>query len=266
MQGRLSPRLRDKIQVFPFGHWQKEFYQAEKLGLKFLEWTIDNYKFYNNPLINKKNHNKIKKLQKLNKIKIKSVTCDFLMELPVWKLNCNEIKKLIIKFHKVLNACYAIKIKYLVFPLVDNSSIKNQENENQLIDFLKLFENRIKKLNLFILFESDKKPKDLSNFIKKFNKKNFGINYDSGNSAYLGYDIAQEFKYYHNRIKNIHIKDRKYLGSTVPLGKGNVNFKKFFYCIKKYKNNSNLILQTARAKKKHFDMLKKNIEFLHKIT
>ena len=66
----------------------------------------------------------------------------------------------------------------------------------------------------------------MKKFIENFDKRLFGINYDSGNSASLGYNIDDEFKIYGKYIKNIHIKDRLYKGKTIRLGEGNVNFKK----------------------------------------
>ena len=44
----------------------------------------------------------------------------------------------------------------------------------------------------------------------------------------LGYEINEEFSCYSKRIKNIHIKDRKFKGTTVPLGEGDVDFKLLF--------------------------------------
>ena len=61
------------------------------------------------------------------------------------------------------------------------------------------------------------------NFFKNFDKKYFGLNYDTGNSASLNFDPCQEFKKNGSIIKNIHIKDRKKFGGTVPLGKGSLN-------------------------------------------
>ena len=41
MQGRLSPILDNKIQAFPFDHWEQEFSIAKELGIKCMEWTLD---------------------------------------------------------------------------------------------------------------------------------------------------------------------------------------------------------------------------------
>ena len=73
----------------------------------------------------------------------------------------------------------------------------------------------------------------MNDFINNFDKKIFGINYDSGNSASLGFDPDKEFNEYGNRIINIHIKDREVHGTTLRLGLGNTNFKKVFNNIEK---------------------------------
>ena len=81
-------------------------------------------------------------------------------------------------------------------PLVDNGSIVNKNDENNLIKSCKYVFKYIKNSNVRIIFESDFSPQKLKKFIKKFDKKYFGINYDSGNSAGMGYKIDDEFKNY----------------------------------------------------------------------
>ena len=143
---------------------------------------------------------------------------------------------------------------------------KDKKNKFIKFDFEKEnFKKFLKKKKIQILFESDFNPKILKKFINKFDKDLFGINYDLGNSASLGYDINEEFESYFEYIKNIHIKDRVLNGHTVRLGKGNANFKKFFKNLKKYKYNNMLIYQTARSNQNNdIEELKKNILFIRK--
>ena len=62
-------------------------------------------------------------------------------------------------------------------------------------------------------------------FILNYPSEYYGINYDIGNSACLGYDPEEEINNYGDRIYNVHIKDRLLHGSTVPLGSGNADIK-----------------------------------------
>ena len=41
MQGRLSPLIGNKIQVFPVNNWQREFKIINKTSLNLIEWTLD---------------------------------------------------------------------------------------------------------------------------------------------------------------------------------------------------------------------------------
>ena len=75
----------------------------------------------------------------------------------------------------------------------------------------------------------------------------FGINYDIGNSASLGYNPCEELAAYGARIINVHVKDRLLGGRTVALGHGNADFEEVFSLLKNQGYRGNYILQTARA-------------------
>jgi hexulose-6-phosphate isomerase len=259
MQGRLSPMIRNKLQAFPFAYWQKEFKIANSLNIKLMEWTIDNFKFEKNPII--KNRVLIKKLSINNNLLIPSITLDFFMESPIWKLNKKDGLFLEKKLLTVLESCKSLGIPNIIIPILDNSSIKNEKEKNKFIEFAIKFKNFLIKNKLRILIESDLDPISKLRFIKKFPNNIFGINYDTGNSAFMGYDINDEMKYYKEFIFNIHIKDRKFKGPSVMLGEGHYDFKLLFKKIVKiYKGN--YILQSARYKKNYVKDLKNNYNFL----
>ena len=263
MQGRLSKIENNQIQSFPSKSWENEFLLAKKLGFKFIEWTIDYKKFLQNPIFLPSGINKIKNLSKKYNVQIKSLTGDCFMQKPFWKFK--KYKNLILDLKKIIIACNKIGIIYIVVPLVDNGSIKENWQEKKLIQTFLSLKNFLKKKKVKIVFESDYGPKKLKNFIKKFDKNIFGINYDSGNSASLGFSIKEEFKHCKNYIKRIHIKDRTLGGSTVRLGKGNVDFEELFKHIKKHKFKNSIVLQTARSKNDNdVNEIKINLKYLKK--
>ena len=250
VQGRfLDSEKKNKIQFFPSKNWKKEIKIAIKNKINLIEWTINIENIKKNPLYNEKLLHQLMKFKKKSGIKIPSVTCDFFMQNPFYKLknNKDKIKNLEI-LKKVIKNGQKIGIQLFILPLVDNSSIKNFNQEKELISILneKKFFKLLKKKSQ-ILFETDYSPKKIIKFIKKFNLKKFGINYDTGNSASLDYDINKE-KIYFKYVKNIHIKDRLKNGPSVRLGNGNWDYLSFFNILNKIKYNNNLILQTARAK------------------
>jgi hexulose-6-phosphate isomerase len=268
MQGRLSPIFKKKIQSFPWNYWRKEIFIAKKNNFNLMEWTLDYPRLFNNPLISSQEQKKTLIFLKKNKIFVNSVTCDFFMQKPFFliknkkkfELNINNLLKII---KRLINA----KIQFIVIPLVDKSSIKNTYQEKLVIrEFNKIIKNlNTNNFKTKILFEIDYSPSKLKKFIKKFSSSFFGINYDSGNSASLNYNIDEEFNCYGDRILNIHIKDRIKYGKTIKLGRGNVNFLKLKKNLKKLHYNRNLILQTARnIYGKHLNELIDNRNFLIK--
>jgi hexulose-6-phosphate isomerase len=72
-------------------------------------------------------------------------------------------------------------------------------------------------------------------------------NYDSGNSASLGYDVREEFSAYGARIGSVHLKDRVRAGGTVPLGSGNADLTALVEELKKVGYQREFILQVARG-------------------
>ena len=57
------------------------------------------------------------------------------MQRPFWKINDN--KHLLKDLESIIKACSKLKIKFITFPLVDNSSIKNKNEEQKIISSLK---------------------------------------------------------------------------------------------------------------------------------
>lgn len=244
MQGRLSPMRNQRIQSFPWGHWEEEFRIAGEMGFTKIEWTIDSERFLENPLLTTIGVEEILGLSDRHGVSIPSVTCDFFMENPFWKNQSQLIKKNLVS---ILEGMQQIGARILVIPLVDNSSLREQNQTDEAVIFFKSFEKELALRGLQIAFESDFDPSILSKFISKFNSDFFGINYDIGNSASFGFNPFEEFEAYGSQIINIHVKDRILGGSTVPLGEGAVNFKTIFKLIHELDYKGNLILQTARA-------------------
>lgn len=260
MQGRLVDQIKNNIQYFPDQNWFQEIEIAKQNKFYVMEWTINYENIKKNPLFS----GDIKKIQNLKNFKIKTVTCDFFMQKPFFKKRFfNKRKNYLNDLLKVIKNCNTLNFKYLILPLVDNSSIKNSTEENRLIKNLK--EKILPKLKKTkILFEIDYPPEKVLSFVKKFKSNKFGINYDTGNSAGLNYSLDEE-KIYFKYVKNIHIKDRVKFGPTIRLGNGNWNYKKFFNFIKKSKYKGFFILQTARSKnKEHEKELNINRKFLSK--
>ena len=87
MQGRLSDMVDGRIQSFPFSTWKEEFVIAHANNFNTIEWTIDSIDIENNPILDPLMHTEINRLKEKYSIDIPSITCDFFMEKPFFKVN-----------------------------------------------------------------------------------------------------------------------------------------------------------------------------------
>ena len=85
MQGRLSPVIKKRIQIFPHKNWKNEFKIASEIGFSLIEWTIDTETLKENPLFYKGQLKQILSLKEKYNFRIESLTLDYLMENPIWK-------------------------------------------------------------------------------------------------------------------------------------------------------------------------------------
>lgn len=264
MQGRLSPLVDNKIQAFPVDHWKSEFKEAPNLGFECIEWTLDQYNLDSNPILLQEGQISILELITATNIFVPSCTCDCFMQLPFWKASQTYREVLSKQFTKVSLACHAINCNILVIPLVDNGSLENKSQINSCVDIFMNFYPLLKKINMKVAFECDLPPSILASFISRFPEDFYGINYDTGNSASLGYFPEEEFKYYGHRIFNVHLKDRALNGPTVPFGRGSVDFNLVINLLNDYQYDGNYILQSARSADdtQHKTELQRNFNFI----
>lgn len=243
MQGRLSPMVGKKIQAFPKKHWKAEFFTAQALGFELIEWTLDRHDLLDNPLF--LHYELIETLADISGVKVKSITYDAAMQAPL--VVNGEIQKVEVELLiKVLFACKRLKIKYLIFPLVDQSSVNAKDLKSYLTIFRYLNKTFLDD-NLQIAIESDFPPSKLSRFITAVGSPRIRINYDTGNSASLGYEFIEEMAEYSHLISNIHLKDRELGGPTVPFGQGNAPLIEQISYFQKNLSDCNLIIQGARS-------------------
>ncbi|MBR0930715.1 sugar phosphate isomerase/epimerase [Bradyrhizobium diazoefficiens] len=247
MQGRLSALVDGKIQAFPWNEWREEFPRAKALGLTRMEWTIDQERLRENPLTTEPGQQEILTLSRENGVRIPSLTGDCFMQAPFWKVDAVVRDALVADLDLLIAACSRIGIEFVVIPLVDNGKIERESESDTLKRVLLARQESLTRQNVKIVFESDLPPRELATFMNAFPPAVFGINYDSGNSASLGYDSDEEIAAYAARILNVHIKDRVRGGTTVPLGTGNADLAKTIWLIERSGYKGQYILQTARA-------------------
>ena len=247
LQGRLSPLTEGRIQAFPWSSWRTEFPLGERNGFRLMEWTLDQHRLHENPLLDPAGQAEISTLSQGYGLAIPSLTGDCFMQEPFWKAQGNQRGSLQRDFLAVIQACAASGVAMVIVPLVDNGRLESIEQEDTLVAFLLQQSRFLEEEGVQVVFESDYDPAELSRFIQRLDPALFGVNYDIGNSAALGFNPAEEITAYGCCVRSVHVKDRMLGGDTVPLGLGMADFEAVFGALHQVGYTGNYILQTARA-------------------
>lgn len=244
MGGRLSNPINRETQSFSEHSWEMEFKKSKQIGFEVLEWVFDLHE--NNPILDSNNVKKIRHIAKEHNILVNSLCADYFMHNRLFGVSSSELENNLKLLKKLVLQCNKIEIKIIELPFVDSSSLKTKKNKNELVNNLEKILPVIEENNVILALETDLEPNSFVNILSKFNHPNIMANYDIGNSTAKKYNTKLELKMLQPWLANIHIKDRKFNGYTVPLGQGDVNFDLFFSTLKKINYNGDLIIQGAR--------------------
>ena len=263
MQGRLLPKLKNRYQAHPLGYWQDEFFLAKKLNLDLIEFIFDYDDYELNPLMSISGIENIQRYINETGVNVKTVCADYFMEAPIHSKEEFVSKKSVEVLKKLIKNSSILGVTDIVLPCVDHSRLFDSSDTDRLIKHLKSLNNFLEEYSINISLETDLNSLNFLDLIKAVNSPFVKINYDTGNSASLGYDLFEEFNTYGEYISDIHIKDRLLKGGSVFFGEGDVNFDLFFKELKKLKYNGPIIFQLYRDDE-GVEVFKKQFELFNK--
>ncbi len=246
MQGRLSPPRDGAIQSFPKSTWRDEFYKAEQIGFANIEWIFEQDQYTENPLADEDGIKEINDIVRETGVTVESVCADYFMDIPYLKATYQNKKELKEKFEWLVVQARKIGADYVDLPFVDGSKITASSQFSQIKDFLLAAARTAEELDITIALETSLNPTDFQKLLLFLNYPSVMANYDTGNSASLGYNFQEESSTYGKWITTVHIKDRLLKGGTVPLGSGDTDFDIFFRELENLKYAGPIILQAAR--------------------
>lgn len=247
MQGRLVPPEGGHFQSFPRERWQDEFTLAAEAGLDAIEWVYDTYGEDINPIASDHGVTEIRQLSGTTGIAIRSLCADYFMEHPFLRTTQAERTARIDKMRWLLSRCVLLDISRVVIPFVDQSRIENEQELNEVVKVINELIPFAKGTRIELHLETALPPETFAHLLDLCVDDVVRVNYDSGNSASLGYCVDEEFTAYGRRIGSVHIKDRRLGGGTVALGTGNADLKSVFTGLVKLGYGGDYVLQVARA-------------------
>jgi hexulose-6-phosphate isomerase len=247
MQGRLLPPLEGRFQCFPRDGWAEEFPRAKQAGLSAIEWIYDLYGANVNPLATDEGIEKVKFLSAEHDIKVRSLCADYFMDKPLLRVSAVEQQNRIEQLCWLLQRCRLLPINHIVLPFVDISKIESPAEVKEVAEIIGSVVEVAADAAIELHLETSLPPEEFATLLRMISHPSVKVNYDSGNSASLGYNVRDEFHAYGERIGSVHIKDRIRGGGTVPLGSGGADLPALFDELKKVGYLGDFILQVARG-------------------
>lgn len=248
MQGRLLPPVQGRIQRFPRDGWFAEFPSAAKAGIETIEWIYETHGMEVNPLATDSGISRITALSDEHGVRVLSLCADYFMEKPLVRTSGAERDERLRTLSWLVERCGALGINRIVIPFVDSSGIETEADADAMVSAVKRILPDAEKSRVEIHLETSLPPEKFARLLERLPHPMVKANYDSGNSASLGYVPQEEFAAYGSRVGSVHIKDRVRGGGTVALGTGDVNFPGVFSCLEKVRYNGDYVLQVARGK------------------
>ena len=246
MQGRLLPKYKNQYQSHPIGFWEDEFLIAKNLGLDLIEFIVDLDCIEANPMMSESGLLRVEHIKKNTNVSVTSICADCFMAAPLHSSDLKIGEKSIEYLRQLIFHGSKIGITDIVIPCVDQSSLKSLNDINCFVRALNCTLSDAEYYNINLCLETDLNPIKFSRLLDYFSSPKVTVNYDTGNSASLGYDCKEELSAYGERISDIHIKDRIRGGNSIFLGEGNMNFSRFFEALKKFDYKGPFILQAYR--------------------
>jgi L-ribulose-5-phosphate 3-epimerase len=246
MQGRLLPKYRGSYQAHPVDYWRDEFEIAKKFELDYIEFILDYEDAFYNPLLKNGGPEEILEICEKTGVSIKTICADYFMDAPLHSENKSVVSESLNILNKLLETSKKIGVTDIVIPCVDKSTLNSSEAVERFVSTIHSILPLIEKRKINLSLETDLPPQSFAKLIDRINCNRVTVNYDIGNSASLGYDSAEELDAYGDKISDIHIKDRLLGGTSVVLGKGNVDFEKFFSKIVEFDYQGPFIMQAFR--------------------
>jgi L-ribulose-5-phosphate 3-epimerase len=237
MQGRLLPPIGDRIQAFPTEGWERELSLARAAGVSGIEWIYEVAGEEQNPLGNATD--RLRSAAADHGVAVESLVADWFMDRPLLEDPAARVEKL----RWLAERAAAAGIRRIVVPFVDASELRGPSAVDALVDALDGFDSSGVEIHL----ETSLGPPDFAALLERLPDPPFKANYDTGNSASLGYDPGEELAAYGERIGSVHVKDRLRGGGTVPLGDGDADVPRVFALLRSLGFERPLVLQVARG-------------------
>jgi hexulose-6-phosphate isomerase len=228
--------------------WREEFARAAAADLDTIEWIYDAYGENCNPIATDAGLQEMRCLSEAHGVTVESVCADWFMEFPLLRSVGDEARRRWERLAWLMHRCARHGgVNRIVIPFVDASAIQSEADQAAVADGINAISSLIDSTNAELHLETALSPQDFAKVLARIPHPRVKVNYDSGNSAALGFAPRAEFAAYGSRVGSVHLKDRVLGGGTVPLGSGDTDFDGMFEALEGLPYKGDFILQAARG-------------------
>lgn len=244
MQGRLVPPTGGRIQSFPAQQWEAEFSLAAEIGFDSLELTIETTSLDIHPLLSPSGRTRLAQLQRDSGIALTGLCCDVFMETALVVPEAAATARSLLR--RLLENAAETSLPMVELPMMGINSLREAPARAHFAAVLDEALPLAERLGVDILLEADLAPGPFAALLEGFRHPRLGINYDSGNSTYFGFDAAEELTTYIGHVRNVHVKDCTQKDYSLPLGSGDTPFDVVFERLAHADYAGGFVLQAAR--------------------
>jgi hexulose-6-phosphate isomerase len=169
------------------------------------------------------------------------------MDRPLLRADASNTKERTATLSWLLDRCAILGIGRVVLPFVDASRIDADDELRDVVNILDSVLPTAEVAGVELHLETSLAPDRFAELLARLPDSMVKVNYDSGNSASLGYHPDDEFAAYGPRVGSVHIKDRTRGGGTVPIHDGDTDFDALFRQLREHDYQGDYVLQVARG-------------------
>ncbi len=159
-----------------------------------------------------------------------------------------------------INTCRAMKAGVLLLPFFGPAALANRQEMSYAADIIKEHAGRAKSASVTLGLENTLSAEDNAWMLDRIGSPAVRVYYDIGNSTNNGYNTPKEIRWLGgNRICQMHIKDRGYLGES-----GKIDVVENLRAIRDAGYKGWLNFETSSPSKNKEEDLKRNLEYLMK--
>lgn len=246
MQGRLVPPVDGRVQAFPAERWEDEFPIAQRLGFQSMELTIELASWDIHPIRSDSGQQRLRRLSEEHGIALAGLCCDAVMERPLSDPDPEIRRTAGSMLSGLIEDAAQLGLPMIELPVMGDASLRVPEARARFSEAMARLLPVAEATEVDILLESDLAPGKLRALVEGFASRRIGINYDTGNSTWFGFDADEELPILMPHVRNVHIKDCTRADYSVPLGQGETRFDRVFRHLAEAGYRGGFILQPAR--------------------